>query len=100
MTYNEYTQDFEKPEQARQGLSKGSGWWVKTTSGDGRLVIIGAYNTEEEATSYGFSKLGNNFDVIWLPTRDQAKATRMAKKQMFDQVGDLDRALQRARHKV
>jgi len=100
MSFSDYASEFERPEQARQGLSKGSGWWIKTTSIEGRLVLIGAYNTEEEATSYGFSKFGNNFEAIWLPTRDQAKATRMAKKQMFDQVGDLDRALQRARHKV
>ena len=92
--------NFERPEEQPAQRSKGSGWWVTSTSGDGRLVLIGAYNTEEEATGYGFSKLGNSFEVIWLPTRDQARATRMAKKQMFDRVGNLDKALQRAHHKV
>ena len=95
MVYN-FDEPFEKPIEQRK---TGSGWWIRATSSNGRLVIFGSFPMEDDANNYGFRHFGQNFEVVWLPTRDTGKATRMLKKQLFDQVNDLDRAIARASHK-
>ena len=74
-------------------------WWITTHSGDGKLVVLGPYSTEESANDYAFRHLGSNFEAHQLGTKDVAKATRILKKLFFDRVGNLDQALERARHK-
>lgn len=80
--------------------SSHSTWWITTISQGGKFVVLGPYFSEEEANSYGFKNFGNNFDVEYLQTRDQAKATRILKKKRFDSIKDLDVAVQRASHQV
>ena len=75
-------------------------WWVTTTSGDGKMVVLGPYSTEDNANNYAFRHLGSNFETHQLFTKDMAKATRMLKKRLFDRIGDLDTALKRAGHQL
>ena len=75
-------------------------WWITTITSSGKLVIMGPYNSEQESAEYGFSHFGANFEVEQLATRDLSKANRILKKKRFDQIGDLDMALQRAQHTV
>jgi len=75
-------------------------WWITTTSGDGKMVVLGPYTTEEAANSYAFRHLGSNFETHQLFTRDQSKATRILKKRLFDKIGNLDQALKRAGHQL
>lgn len=74
-------------------------WWIKATH-EGRLVILGPYSTEGEASGFGFQRLGTDFEVYDLPTRDKARATSMIKARILKQTSNLDTALQRARHKL
>lgn len=76
-------------------------FWVWAISDKGRLAVFKpAYNTEEEASNYGFSHLGSNFEVTQLTTTNIAEATRAIKRIVFDRRHNLDEALQRARHKL
>ena len=66
---------------------------------EGRPVVFKPpYTTEEEASEYGFSKMGGDFEVAQLNTRDVAQATRAIKRIIFEKTSSLDIALQRARH--
>jgi len=65
----------------------------------GRPVVFSPpYVTEEEASEYGFSRLGDNFEVTELRTRDKAQATRAIKRRIFDKGTNLEEALRRAKH--
>jgi len=75
-------------------------FWVWAMSGGRIAVFKPPYTTEEEASEYGFSKLGSNFEVAQLNTRDVAQATRAIKRIIFDRTSSLDIALQRAKHKL
>ena len=99
MTDFDFNQETERPETGGLTRRGGSAWWVHTMH-EGRLVIFGPYTDEQSASEYGSRKFGSNFDVEWLPTRDGGRATKILKKQLFDQVDSLDTALKRARHKV
>ena len=68
---------------------------------EGKITVFAPpYNTESEASEYGFRHLGNNFEVEKLTTRDVAKATRTIKRTVFDRTDNLGLALERARHKL
>ena len=71
-------------------------WWVMGIH-QGRRVILGPFMTEEEATQIGYNKVGGNFEVRALPTRDEASATRMLKGRLVEDV-DLDEAMKRFKH--
>ena len=76
-------------------------FWVWAISEQGKLAVFKpAYNTEEEASEYGFHHLGSNFEIKELMTRDIAEATRAIKRIVFERTSNLDTALQRARHKL
>lgn len=64
------------------------------------VVFSPPYNSEAEASEWGFQKLGSNFEVVELRTRDRAQATRAIKRIIFDRTSSLDMALQRARHEL
>lgn len=74
-------------------------WWIKTAH-EGRLVILGPYNSEEEASQFGFQKLGSDFETYDLPTRDKSRATSMIKARILQQTSNLGIALQRAKHNL
>ena len=75
-------------------------FWVWAISEQGKLAVFKPpYITEEEASSYGFSHLGSNFEVTQLTTKDMAEATRVIKRIIFERTRDLDGALRHARHK-
>lgn len=86
--------DFNNYEIVRQGY-----YWILATK-DGRTVVLGAYDTEEDANRIGFEKLEGGFEVVELPTRDIAKATKMLKYRKFDQTSKLEEAIKRAKHKI
>lgn len=67
---------------------------------NGRLVVIGPKSSEDEANEFGYQKLDVPFDVVPLHTRDRAKATSQVKARRLDATGDLERSIQRARHKI
>lgn len=46
---------------------------------DGKYVLVGAYETYQEASDIGYQRLTEQFDIISLPTRDIAEASRIIK---------------------
>ena len=54
--------------------------------------------TEDDARRWGFEKLPCSFEVIGLPTRDTASASRMMKGRSLDETADIDKSLERYRH--
>lgn len=75
-------------------------WWVWAMHEGKPVVFKPPYTTENEASEYGFSKLGSSFEVIELNTRDVNQATRAIKRIIFERTSSLDTALQRARHDI
>lgn len=67
---------------------------------EGKPVILGPYRTEEEASNFGFQRLGSNFETYDLPTRDKARAASMIKARILQQTSNLDTALQKVRHQL
>ena len=61
---------------------------------------MGPYLSDTDARRVGITKLDNNFQIFDLETSDQARATKILKHKLFEQTGDLERALKRARHVV
>lgn len=76
---------------------RGTYYWI-TTIQDGRPVIIGPANSEEEAQNLGFQKLSNDFEVHALNTSNEAEATRMLKAKILNKTADLGKALNKFNH--
>ena len=63
----------------RQPVSKRNWYWIKAIERDGRMAVLGPYNSEEEANSQGYELLDvPDFQIKKLPTRDLARATHLA----------------------
>jgi len=75
-------------------------WILTVDKNTGRPVVLGPYNSDDEANQIGFGKLGGQFEVIALKTRDVGLATKILKHRRFMETEKLDEALKRARHKV
>jgi hypothetical protein len=73
-------------------------WVAAVTSLTGQLVVLGPYDTEEEANQVGFEKVGGTFSVEPLRTKDVGRATRVLKYKRFHQTANLEEALKRAKH--
>lgn len=66
-----------------------------------QLVILGAYDTEDEANQVGLStKNFSDFEVHALKTRDRAEATREIKHKRLQLTKNLTEAIKRASHKL
>lgn len=73
-------------------------WWV-VASFQGRTVIIGPKETEEDANRFGYGQLECPFNVVMMPTRDKARASAMLKARKLEKEGNLGGALERMMHK-
>lgn len=90
----DYNTDYTVP--ARQEFY----WILATHAKSGRPIILGAYNTEEEANRIGFEKIEGSFEVVALGTRDINKANKILKYRRFDQTSKLEEAMRRAKHQI
>ncbi len=64
----------------------------------GRLLIDGWYPLEQEATQFGYKNIPVAFETIPLNTKDRNRATQVIKRRVWEQTGDIDQALRRAKH--
>lgn len=80
----------------------GEWYWIVTRFPypDGKLVIIGPKQTEEEANEFGFQKLDSPFEIHALQTRDRGRATSQLKAKLLDSTSNLGTALQHAQHQT
>lgn len=74
-------------------------YWI-TAHYEGRDILIFGGNSYEEAERKGYQELPCMFEVVKLPTRSTAAASRMIKAQTLEQTHDLDRSLRNIRHKM
>jgi len=94
------------PEELEQSTSTysphakhGYFWWIVALR-NGRTVLLGAYNTEEEANRIGYSKVNGEFNVISLPTRDTARASQLVKAKKLYSSSSLDESMARMKHQI
>lgn len=83
--------------QTRPHIETRTYYWI-TFFRNGRAVVLGPEDTEDNAYSRGFLSQEANFEVVALRTRDKARATSMLKARMLDRTQDIDGALRRVSH--
>lgn len=66
----------------------------------GRIVILGFEETENEAYTKGLSNFGGEFEIHETTTRDRQRARDEIKAKALNQTKDLDLILRRAKYKV
>lgn len=66
----------------------------------GSVKRRGAFNSEQEARQAGVRDLGNDFEVVMLPTRDVNRARGMLKEIVLKQTHDIDFAMRRFKTKL
>ncbi len=70
------------------------------TNLEGQRYIIFGGDNEEEARNRGIEKIGFQFDIISLPTRNRHTASAMVKGQLLEKSGNLHTSVKRLRHKI
>ena len=67
-------------------------------SDQGRNVLLGPYDTREEANRAAWQQLNCYFEIVELPTRDRGRATQIMKAQKLERTQDLSQSLDRVNH--
>ena len=76
-------------------------WILAVDKPTGRPVILGPFDTQDEANKIGFEKIDSgNFEVVPLNTRDSQKAKDKLKYRRFHQEAKLEEVLKRAKYQV
>jgi len=86
--------------QYRTAINSDNGknyWWAYAIY-QGKLVIDGAYATEQEAWSFANRRIPVHSNIICLGTKDRYKAGRLIKHQVLEETDNIDLALKRAKH--
>lgn len=81
-------------------MSREIHYWITAENSAGRTFLIYGGLSEVEATNKALSiqDLPSYFDIISLPTRDQAKASQLLKGKKLDESGSLDESTQNLQH--
>jgi len=75
-------------------------WFWITGKVDNKTVLLGKYNTREEANEVGFRAFDGVFEVHELPTISKPAASSMLKHILFQGSGDLRDSMKPVRHAV
>ena len=79
----------------------GGNYWYIVTKQDGRMVLLGSYDTPQEAENIAMEKINSDYEVVQMPTRDRAKATQMLRHKMLrGNGGNLEDSLRRMKHTI
>lgn len=73
-------------------------FWIIIQRGEAE-ILDGPFDTREEANATGY-KTGNYFEVFEWPTVDRSRAVQIYRETKLQRTGDLDRSLERVRHKI
>ena len=68
------------------------------STGDMMPILLGPYNDFQSAQDVGMTKVHRQFDIVALPTRDLAQASRMLKATILQESSDIDHSLRRLKH--
>ena len=69
-------------------------YWYVVAWVDGRKIILGPFNTNEDAYQEGYQKVDGDFESVNLPTSDLGRAVRMLRMR-DDNISD---SFRRTRH--
>ena len=75
-------------------------WVFAVDQESGRPVILGPFADDNEARRVGFEKIGDNFEVYRLKTRNRIMARDLLKYKRFEKTAKLSETLKRAKYKV
>ena len=79
----------------------GQNYWYIVTKQNGRAVLLGSYDSQQEAEEIAVSKLNTDYEVVAMSTRDRAEATRRLRHKMLQgNGGNLETSLQRMKHTI
>lgn len=79
----------------------GGNWFYIVTKLNGRMVVLGSYDTAQEAESVAVEKLNTDYEVVAMPTKNRARATRMVRHKMLQgNGGNLEDSLRRMKHTI
>lgn len=67
---------------------------------DGRMILLGPYDTSEEAYAVGAKKLSTPYEVVALKTKDRSKATSIMRHKILNSSSDLGLSLRRMKHRI
>jgi len=71
------------------------------TKQNGRMVLLGPYNDAREAEEIAMAKITTDYEVVSMPTRDRANATRILRHKMLKgNGGNLEDSLRRMKHTI
>lgn len=99
-------EELEEENVRMQGGHHGGGrnyWWVVTRTKptarypDGQVVLRGAFTSEMDAENEG-ERIGREYQVVQLATRDTARATQMWRERRLQKGDNLEEAMERQRH--
>ena len=78
---------------------KRSYYWIWAII-NGKLFVDGGYSTPDEAYAMGYEKVKHFFEVVPLPTKNLQAATSAIKHNRLESTGNIELAMQRAKHKI
>ncbi len=75
-------------------------WWV-TGKIDGKMQLLGKYDSEEEADDMGFKAFKNSpYEKYLLTTSNRSEAVRRLKHVLLDSTGDLQESIKPFHHTI
>jgi ABC-type molybdenum transport system ATPase subunit/photorepair protein PhrA len=78
-----------------------AGWWVTGRKKDGKMTLLGSFDSEEEASDVMYSAFSNDTGRChYLNTRDKSRATSLLKYLLFSETHDLDGSMKRISHSM
>jgi len=73
-------------------------YWIWTIR-NGKLIVLGPYNTREEAESMGYSGMEGNYEIECLKNQRPGQSNPSNQSQDTGMTRNLDFSLQRASHR-
>jgi len=84
--------------QHKEGILDSRTYYWIWAEENGRHILWGPYQSNEEANRKGFAKLHCYFEVVPLRTRDEGTASRLLRARLLDDSGDISGSFKRIKH--
>jgi len=92
-------EDFESKMEEVSKFDTGIYFWIWAIE-NGRRILLGPFNSEDEAHRRGYSVLSVDFEVIPLKTRSVVMASRILRSRVADETKDMGQTFKRFKHKI
>lgn len=78
-------------------LDTGTYWWIWAIE-EGRRIVWGPFQTQEEGTQKAYATLQGDFSVIPLKTRNEVEASRQLRAKVLVETQDVSSTFRRFEH--